>query len=297
VVSEIIDSRQAGVWARKSNRGESLSDITTLAEFIRRIEARSNLTTRSYLYRGNDTCGHSLCPSLFRKKEDRKHEKNIFRELVSMHPTEFAQDNGVFEQLVRMQHFSLPTRLLDITYNPLIALYFCCRSNPKRDGEFIRIVVPKRSVRYFDSDTVSCISNLANLSGSERDALRKLGTDADLRESEVGKRLLHFIKSEKPQFLPLIRMRDLQSVVAVRPRQTNRRLLAQQGAFLLFGLQTDLADDNDFDLEISRIVVPATSKAKLLASLDRVNVNESTVFPEIDYAARYVMSKVASTAS
>ena len=60
--------------------------------------------------------------------------------------------------LVRMQHYDLPTRLLDITTNPLIALYFACADGVDYDGEVIIFQLPLARVRYFDSDTVSCLS-------------------------------------------------------------------------------------------------------------------------------------------
>lgn len=267
--------------------------VTSLAEFIRRIEKRTPDPKYSYFFRGHDAVSYRLQPSLFRTATNRKHEKILLRELISIHPSEFSSDEGVFEKLVRMQHYSLPTRLLDITTNPLVALFFACASGPTAvAGEFLRFQVPKHAVRYYDSDTVSCVANLANLSGRERDELRACRTDADVKASGAGRRLLQFIKSEKPYFLPEIERDDLTGPIPVVPRLTNRRLLAQQGAFLLFGLKVLLPDDNDRRVVVERTLVPADRKRPLLLALDKIGINSSTMFPEIDSAAKYLTSKV-----
>jgi hypothetical protein len=142
---------------------------------------------------------------------------------------------------------------------------------------------------------VSCVANLSNLTGRERDEIRQFKSSKDLNDSDVGTRLLHFIKSEKSYFLPKIKLADLKSVLAVRPKQTNRRILAQQGAFLIFGLRSVLEVSNNFGMMIEKIKVPAAAKGNLLKELDGININESTLFPEIEFAAKYIMSKIPIT--
>jgi hypothetical protein len=267
--------------------------ITSLSNFLARFEKLKEVPGRIDLFRGHSDVSYKLQPSLFRVQRNRKDEKNIYRELITLHPGEFDADSNVFEKLVRMQHYSLPTRLLDLTFNPLVALFFACATNPKKNGELIRFSLRKSNIKYFDSDTASCIANLSNLTGAERDRLRNIRTSDDLNNSEVGQRLLQFIKSEKPHFLPQIVLKDLKGILAVKPKQSNRRILAQHGAFLLFGLTSELADDNDFDIKITKTPIAAADKTKILHQLDKINVNASTLFPEIESAAKYIMKKLS----
>lgn len=275
-----------------AKRTASRNPIATLSEFFQRFEKHSSPAGRIDVYRGHADETFELTPSLFRRKQSRKDEKNIFRELISLHPNEFTSDRTVFEQLVRMQHHSLPTRLLDVTFNPLVALYFACKGHPSGDGQFIRISVPRFQLKYFDSDTVSCVSNLSNLSGIERDLIRRLANNQGLAQSRAGKRLLQFIRAEKPYFLPEIELEDLRKILVVKPKQSNRRILAQQGAFLLFGLTNVLKDNNEIDAKIVRTTIPSDAKAAILRQLDKININESSLFPEIEKAALYIMQQL-----
>jgi len=284
------------VKIKKSNVGIcSLSDLFALLTDSQPHNGYVNV------YRGHPDKTYKLRPSLFRKKEHRRVEKNILRELISIQPKEFRDDKTVFEQLVRMQHYGLPTRLLDLTYNPLVGLYFSCLKNNNKDeqeendGELLRFTVRKSSIKYFDSDTVSCVANLSSLTGRERDEIRAFSDSKELNGSDVGMRLLHFIKAEKAYFLPKIELSDLKSVFAVRPKQTNQRILAQQGGFFIFGLTSSLEDLNTFGIKIARMKVPASAKQKLLDELDSININASTLFPEIESAAKYIMSKIPTT--
>ncbi|WP_075687117.1 FRG domain-containing protein [Serratia marcescens] len=69
----------------------------------------------------------SQIPSLFRKTTTGKwryldEEATMVREILTARTAEFINDNRMLDKLVRMQHFGLPTRLLDITSKPLIDL-------------------------------------------------------------------------------------------------------------------------------------------------------------------------------
>jgi hypothetical protein len=94
-------------------------------------------------FRGHSNARYELTPSLLRKWDNgdwqyMPSEDRLCKELLIAHHDEFIGDQFCFDRLVRMQHYGLPTRLLDISGNPLVALFFACSSGPDTpefDGE------------------------------------------------------------------------------------------------------------------------------------------------------------------
>ena len=101
-----------------------------------------------------------MTPSIDRE-DYLKSENILFREFILRNPDEFSDEKTTFEKLVKMQHYKLPTRLLDITTNPLIALFFAVENYENEDGEFIVFAIPGDKIKYYDSDTISVVANVA----------------------------------------------------------------------------------------------------------------------------------------
>lgn len=266
--------------------------ITSTEGLIRKVFAIPHNNDLAVFYRGHSNREkYKLEPSLYRNQGHKDAEHILFRELLIANPTDFTGDSSTFEKLVRMQHYSMPTRLLDITSNPLMALYFTCKSNTDKTGEVVVIKIRRDEIKFFDSDTASCIANLARLPKQDKDAIDFAVPDADFNNSLPVMRLLHFVREEKPYFLSKIVPADLKRILCVKGRMTNSRITSQSGAFLLFGLGATLPEAGNAEVEVDRITIKASEKKKILGELDSLNINESTVFPYIENSAKYIAKR------
>ncbi len=275
------------------NASQNDKYIMSLNGFIKKVFEIKSENTQTVFYRGHSKkYGYRLVPSLFRtdKNGNYKYLQNeapIYREMLIANASEFENYRTTLDILMKMQHYSVPTRLLDITSNPLIALYFACKSNPDTEGEVIIFKIKTADIKYFDSDTVSCLANLARLQKKEQDNIDF--NAQDFNKQLPIRRLVHFIKEEKPFFKNEIKPEDLQRVVCVKGKYNNNRITSQSGAFFLFGLNAVLDEIGNKSILVERISI--RNKNKILEELNKLNINESTVFPYIENSAKFIAQK------
>lgn len=87
------------------------------------------------------------------------------------------------------------------------------------------------------------------------------------KTNTISNEYLHYIKDDKPYFENRLCDKDIRKVVCVKGKSTNPRIYAQSGAFLLFGLDAILDDDNDFNFNITHYIIKSESKQKYLNNL------------------------------
>ena len=119
--------------------------VRTLVEYIDVICRLRRICNKHYYYKTMVFRGHSdassnykLVPGIARNDLAIEHRENdLVTEMITLRPEEFQGISSNFDLLAKLQHFGIPTRLLDFTFNPLIALYFACEGERNLAGRVL----------------------------------------------------------------------------------------------------------------------------------------------------------------
>lgn len=273
--------------------------IGALSTFLKQLAELGAADNRLRFFRGHSKVSYEPQPSIYRNSGWINNEAIMLKELIIRCPNDFAGGLSTFQCLVKMQHYGLPTRLLDVTSNPLVALYFACESHKEKDedGEVLVFDHEIKKVKYYDDDTVSVIANLSRrpsgfmlpdikngVSPDSEEAIDQFNNDKSI------KLLLHDIRSDRPHFSPKIIRADLERVVCVKPLLDNPRIIRQEGAFLLFGCHKtkDQPAQLEGEVVVGKLTINREKKRDLRNELHKIGISQATLFPEIEHVSAQI---------
>lgn len=271
---------------KKPSNSTKITSFEGFYRTLKQIEELKYPKTR-FFFRGHSNHKTLLLPGIYRNNyidmEDR-----IYHEAIRHLPNEFTEDMSTFDKLVKMQHYGLPTRLLDVTTNPLVALYFACQETKEglgADGEMLVYSMKEnRDIKFYDSDAVCVIANLA-----KRPAKFEF-KDENATECEY---LLEDISKDKPTYnKDWNYSQSIHKVLCVLPKLNNDRIIKQEGAFFIFGMGMRKGDPAAYFRPTYSFTIDADAKKKILKELELLGINEASLFPETDKIMKQIKQEI-----
>lgn len=287
---------------------KSIEDYITAIMNMKKLKDDLGFYSYQWFFRGQKDSSWSVLPNAFREGK-LKNEYTVIQNAIRQNPFEFRSLTE-FETLTKLQHYGLGTRLLDVTLNPLVALYFATESaityEQGKDKRYRR--VEKDGVIFFKHAPWHSVNELGV-------RIAMVIPFIDFDDSFTVDSLLDYLYQNNvvsdSEYNLLQRdnyklfIEYIQENYFIVSTHSNERLIRQSGAFVL---PTAIKiNGGDSDLNVRKIekaylslndefeedffVIPSKYKAQIRENLDFFNINEATMFPELEHQMTYIQGK------
>lgn len=245
--NELVDEVYRDAW--KTNLGRFRSD---------------------YAFRGLSDCNYCLENSFLRNCGNRPElEYHILRNFRKYARTqETALTNTQLRSLVLAQHHGLPTRLLDWTYSPFVAMHFATSSTEKYDSNGVIWKVDFVKVNHLIPEPLKLLLSKEKCNAFTVEMLESQFSTLQKFDEIIGEG----------------------NVLFFEPPSLDDRIVNQ---FALFSIMTGATSILDGWLAkhpgvYRRIIIPAELKWEIRDKLDQANITERVLFPGLDGLASWL---------
>ena len=251
--------------------------LGSLKDYVELVQKTQSNTDCELWFRGCGKAGHELLPSLYRHPTKRLPDElgSLERSLV----TRFTQRSIPFhsrvlatrwDSLFFMQHYGVPTRLLDWSENPFIAFYFAVMGAARDDAG-----------KYVEDAAVWVLDPKAWNQHTLKDQSYKGGVLSSDDNSLSAYRELHN-HNDMPN-----------APLAMYGSHNSQRIVAQRGVFTVFGksvtpMETMFKTGKYPPEALAKVVLKSAKIKTLREQILGYGITESVVMPDLDGLAREI---------
>lgn len=231
-------------------------------EFFNEIEnarAELNCSKTGAFYRGHSENSHKLVPSLLRSDYSFQKEHNLYLDCFARARGLMSESNNSWEFLSIMQHYGIPTRLLDWSESLATAIFFALTEPYTKPQIWI--------TNAFNFNQRNKITEIPKIITVGKDALD------DYEKC--------FIKNEKKW--------QFDKPVFMQIPWTNQRIINQKGFFTFHSNETPIEENCKRYVRcvpINEDVIPS-----LIKFLDYSGVGADSVFADLESFGKYIKKK------
>lgn len=232
-------------------------EIETLADLINQISELRNQCRTVLWFRGQRDATWNVVPSVCRDGH-KSRERNYVHRFRSRAGTRYANlpnHNDWALWLGLMQHYGLPTRLLDWSRSPLVAAYFALETY------------------IYEHDSESA------------DAAIWVLQPHDLNLSECGEEITPSLEAR--MCLPLVRPaffhrhKETNQVLAVMASEHDLRMFVQQGCFTVHSDPTPMDLRQTGHRYLSKFIIPARAVRTLAREIELCGFRRGDIYPDL----------------